>query len=401
MIIYDLILLLLTLFVSIKKPHHFRRLFEKIPDPKGKEVIWIHAVSVGEAKSVKTLFTSLRSAYPSAYFLVTTTTATGQEEARRSLAGADAFTFLPIDLRWVVGRWVKRLSPKLFILVETDFWPNLLSFIKKLGGKTVLVSGKLSERSANRFALVPFFAKKLFNLVDHFFVQTSEDADRFRSYVEPDRIHIGGNLKLDYSPTQVDTSFFQEKIGLTEPAITLSCTHAPEEEELLDRLPLDRYFFFLVPRHPERFEEVAQILEKKKIFYFRWSRLAERRGGERVLLVDAMGQLPICYSLSRLAVVAGSFQPHVGGHNILEPCFYGIAVFFGPYMFSQKELVSKVLAAGAGKQVDYSAISAAINTFFSSSEEAKMCQAARGITESCRGASHSIFQKIQTFLQKV
>ncbi len=298
MIIYDLILFFFTLFVSIKKPHHLRRIFGKVPDPKGKEVVWIHAVSVGEAKSIQSLFRSLRTVYPHLFFLVTTTTATGQAEAVRSLPTADAFAFLPIDLQCIVNRWAKKLHPKLFILVETDFWPNLLSAIKKTGGKTVLVSGKLSERSAKGFATFHFFARKLFCRLDLLLLQNEEHAERFRPFVDPARIHIGGNLKLDYCPTQVDVSSYRQKIALTEPAITLACTHAPEEEELLDRLPLDRFFLFLVPRHPERFEEVAQILEKKKISYFRWSRLSERRGGERVLLIDAMGLLPICYSLS-------------------------------------------------------------------------------------------------------
>jgi 3-deoxy-D-manno-octulosonic-acid transferase len=400
-IFYELILLILTLFASIKKPHHFRRLFAPIPQPKKKEVIWIHAVSVGEAKSVQTLFSSLQSAYPDSFFLVTTTTATGLAEARRSLAGADAFAYLPVDLRWIVRRWAKILSPKLFIMVESDFWPNLLAAIKKNGGKTILVNGKLSEKSGRRFLKVRSLSKKLFSHLDLLIMQNEEHAMRFSKLADPARIQIGGNLKLDHKPTPVDTAAWRQKIPFDGPALTLSCTHAPEEEELLSLLPLNRLYLFLAPRHPERFEEVARILEKKNIPFSRWSELEKKRGEGRVLLVDAMGKLPICYALSRLAIVAGSFRPDIGGHNILEPCMYGIPVFFGPHMFGQKELANRVLASNAGLQVTTNTLPAAIKTFFNTpSEEARLSAAAQDLVASCRGASAATFELIERFLEK-
>lgn len=398
MILYDLLLFFITLLISIKKPHHLQRLFAPIPNPGSKEVIWIHAVSVGEAKAIQTLFLSLRAQFADSFFLITTTTATGQSEARRSLSSADAFAFLPVDLSWIIRRWVKALRPKLFLLVEGDYWPNLLSEIKKSGAKTLLVSGKLSKRSSQRFARVPYFARKLFSKLDLLCVQNEAYADRFRAFVEPSRIHIGGNLKLDHRPAPIDCVFWKQKLALSQPAITLACTHAPEEEELLERLPLNDYFIFLAPRHPERFEEVAQILERKQISYFRWSCPAERKGGERVLLIDAMGQLPICYALSRLAIVAGSFHPAVGGHNILEPCLYGIPVLFGPYMHAQEELVQRVLSMEAGRQVTYDEISTWIQDFFTnSSRESQMRGAATALIESSRGASVSTNQILQSF----
>jgi 3-deoxy-D-manno-octulosonic-acid transferase len=400
-ILYDLLLLVCTLLVSIKKPHHFRRLFVKIPNPKNREVIWIHAVSVGETKSVQSLFASLRAAYPASFFLITSTTATGLAEAKRSLPKADAFSYLPVDLRWIVGRWVKKLRPKLFILVESDFWPHLLAKLKKSRAKTLLVSGKLSERSARRFCRFRFFSKRLFSLLDLLLLQNEEHARRFLTLADPARIQIGGNLKLDHRSLQIDTAAWREIIGPADPALTLSCTHAPEEEEILSRLPLDRFYLFLAPRHPERFEEVARLLEKKNIPFIRWSRLQEKRGGEKVVLVDAMGQLPICYALSRLSIVAGSFTPHVGGHNILEPCMYGLPVLFGPHMHSQKDLTARVLAAKAGMQVTYDTLLPAVETFFNTpSEEARMSAAARILAASGRGASEATFRIIQRFLEK-
>lgn len=402
MILYDLIVLILTLIVSIRKPHHFRRLFAPIPKPNGKEVIWIHAVSVGEAKSVQSLFHSLRAENPAAFFLITATTSTGLAEARRSLPAADAFAYMPIDIRPIVRRWASKLRPKLFILVESDFWPNLLAAIKKHGGKTLLVSGKISERSAARFAAFSYFSKKLFDRIDLLSVQNTEHAQRFLPLVEPAKIKIGGNLKLDHRPLAVDAAYWRQKLSISDPAITLACTHAPEEEELLSLLPLDRYCLFLAPRHPERFDEVAALLQRRNIPFIRWTQIDQKRGGERVILVDAMGQLPICYALSRLAIVAGSFAPHVGGHNILEPCLYGVPVFFGPHTHGQKELTARVLAAKAGIQTPYATLPAIVESFFSTpKKEDSMRAAAAALIESGRGATASTLQIIHTFLEKV
>ena len=395
MIFYDLLLACALPFIA-KKRHHYRRLFGSIPNANGKEVVWIHAVSVGEAKAAQSLFRSLRKSYPEAFFLITTVTEAGLAEARRSLAEADAFAYLPMDFRWIVRRWVRSLRPKLFLLMESDFWPNLLSAVKDFGGKLALVSGKLSERSARRFHALSFFSKKLFNLFDLLCVQNEEQARRFLPIVDPEKMHITGNIKLDQAPERIDVDFWRQQLSVPAAALTLSCTHAPEEDLLLDLLPLEEVFCFLAPRHPERFDEVAAILKAKSIPFFRWSCFEERQGGERVLLVDAMGQLPICYTLSRLAIVAGSFAPHVGGHNLFEPCLYGTPVFFGPHVFAQKELATRVLAAQAGQQISASSLRCAVQDFFSNqSLEDAARSAVRSLVDTGRGSAKKTMQLIE------
>ena len=227
-------------------------------------------------------------------------------------------------------------------------------------------------------------------------MQNEEQAHRFLPIVDSRKMHITGNIKLDQTPERIDANFWRDKLSVPVSAITLSCTHAPEEELLLDLLPLQEVFCFLAPRHPERFDEVAAILKAKSIPFFRWSRLEERRGGEKVLLVDVMGRLPICYTLSRLAIVAGSFAPHVGGHNLFEPCLYGIPVFFGPHVFAQKELATKVLAAQAGQQMPASSLQFAIQSFFSNrSLEDATRSAVRSLVESGRGSVTKTMQLIE------
>lgn len=338
------------------------------PLPEGRPIIWIHGVSVGEIKAMQPLFEKMKKKLPQAVFFVTTTTATGFEEAKRSLKGA-AYSYMPLDFHGAVERTVRHVRPDLFLLSESDFWPKLLKQIQLRGGKTVLISGKLSKRSASRFFTFRFFAKKLFDRFDFLLVQNEEQKNRFLPLVsEPGRIHITGNPKFDLKPQIVQAP------STPHTFITIACTHAPEEEQLLDVLLTGEWRFFLAPRHPERFEEVAQLLTRKKIPFTRWSQTQELTA--KVILIDAMGKLPLCYTLSRLAILGGSFVPNVGGHNILEPCLYSVPVFFGPHMFGQPDLVQSVLTARAGRQLSLLSLRAAVDQFFKESQE-EMREAAR------------------------
>ncbi len=322
-----------------KHPGIKQRIGFSLPAPH-HPVIWFHAVSVGEVKSAQPLFQAVRERHPEAYFLVTTTTATGQEEAKRSLREANGFSYLPLDIQWVVKRWVDHFQPKLFVLIESDFWPHLLSELKKSGCRTVLASGKLSERSAKRLRCFSTFARRLFSQFDQICVQNEEHYRRFIPLV-PDltKLHITGNLKLDLKPQPVDLSNPRDYL-------TISCTHPKEEELILNAIEGIDIPVFLVPRHPERFDEVAEILKRKKISFVRWS----DQKSSRFILIDAMGQLPQCYSKSRLAIVCGSYTP-IGGHNLLEPCLYGVPVLFGPHIFRQTEFADRLIESGAGLQV--------------------------------------------------
>ncbi|HSX25484.1 MAG TPA: glycosyltransferase N-terminal domain-containing protein, partial [Chlamydiales bacterium] len=271
---------------------------------------------------------------------------------------------------------------------------NLLSALKQSGCKNILVSGKLSERSAHRFKTFSRFAKKLFSRFDLLCIQNEEHYQRFLPLVpDPTKLHVTGNLKLDIEPQKVDIDLWRKKVAARLPIITISCTHDPEEEMLLDALDSPNWLIFLVPRHPERFQEIAQLLNRKKIPFTRWSQLNPE--GKRVILIDAMGQLPICYSLSRLAIVAGSYIPKIGGHNVLEPCLYGIPAFFGPHMFAQAEFAARVLEAGAGRQVPLQALRQTISNFLNDSQsEAEMKQAANRLILQGRGATSRVLERL-------
>ena len=357
-----------------------QRLRSDPPDPQGRAVIWLHAVSVGEVKAAKRLLQKIKEQHPNAFILATTATSAGIEEAKRSLSQADAIRFMPLDVSWLIRKWVCLLRPQLLLFVESDLWIQLLQTVKEIGGRTALVSGKLSERSANRFAKIPFFAKTLYSLVDVILVQNAEYRDRLAPFVpEKEKLRIGGNLKLEATAQTVDRNRFAPYFQGDSFSIAIVSTHAPEELELLDALQSVEATLYLAPRHPERFEEVAELLESKRISYCRWSRITERKGQERVILIDAMGKLPIFFTFVDLAIVAGSFSSRIGGHNVLEPCLYGTPVFFGPHMHQQKEFAARVLEAGAGRQVELSEIASAIRSY--AQNPLPMRQAARGLFE--------------------
>lgn len=368
-----------------RHPAFLQRLGFSLPAIKAP-LIWIHAVSVGEVKAALPLFLELKKRHPNHFFFITTTTATGQAEAKRSIK-ANAFAYLPIDLSWVVRKWVKHLQPETFYLVESDFWPNLLKALRRNQTKIILASAKMSARSFRRFSLFPNFTKRLFSHFDYICVQNQDHHARFAPFTIPSRLHITGNLKLDLSPQPT------RPLTIPTPAITISCTHPTEEESLLTLLLPTPYFLILAPRHPERFKEVAQLLTRKNIPF---TRLTDPdHSHSRVLLIDTMGQLPSCYAASRLAIVAGSFVTHIGGHNVLEPCLYSTPVLFGPHMQGQAEFATRVINAKAGFQVPLSDLTQTIANFFSNpAQEKSMRASALALVSINRGAAERTLSTI-------
>jgi len=323
--------------------------------PERSLSIWIHAVSMGETKAVISLVRTIQQQLPQAAIVFSSTTETGHEEAQRSMPGLAGYFFLPLDFSWVIKKLTRKLNPDILILVESEFWYNLVHSVKTVA----LVNGKISERSYNRFKKVPFFARRLFSHFSLVCLQAERYASLFVSLgVDPAKIVVTGNLKFDQPLPSLDPEKWKKELGITERdrVITIGSTHAPEEEMLLSAIePLVHTFptlkILLVPRHPERFNAVADLLAKRGISFARFSDHKPKTGNERIVLIDAMGILNPCYRLSELAIVGGSFVDHIGGHNIFEPAALGVPVLFGPYMYSQTDLVEIVVSACAGQQV--------------------------------------------------
>lgn len=347
-----------------------------------RPLIWIHAVSLGETKAAAALAKILKAEFRNPILIFSTVTETGYVEACRTIP-ADYHVYLPYDFGWIIKPIIKRTKPDLVILCESEFWYNFLRSSKKAGAVVALVNGKISERSLERFSKIPIFSKALFSCIDLYCVQSHLYRQRFESLgVPPEKIAITGNMKFDgdYSrlpATQLEAWRHELGINQSDPVLVVGSSHHPEEMQLLKVFSsiwpkIPRLKVILVPRHPERFNEVAGILQKSNIKFRRLSQ--KGRGGNKdvpVILIDAMGLLRKCYQLADVALVAGSYLQRVGGHNILEPSWYGVPVLFGPCMSSQPDLVELVKEYNAGLQVTMEELPQTILELFNDSSHRK------------------------------
>lgn len=322
--------------------------------------IWVHAVSLGETKAIIPLVKKLKEKWPDAFIVLSSLTATGLEEAKKEFAEADRHITLPFDL--VVRKFVREMKPTLVILSEADFWYNFLDEAKRNGAKIVLVNGKISSRSMPLYRYFPPLLKS----IDSFIVQAELYQKRFLEIgVDPAKIHVSGNLKFDAAMETMPVAV------TSYPILVVGSTHEPEEKIFLNALSFvwkkhPSLQVYLVPRHPERFDKVAKIIEEAHIPFTRYS----EGTFSRLTLVDEMGRLKQLYRQADICVVAGSWTPKVGGHNVLEPAFFGKPVIFGPYMHNQPEFCDLVLAANAGLQIPAEELPTALIRLLDHPEEA-------------------------------
>lgn len=312
-------------------------------------IIWVHAVSVGECHAANPLIKQIKSELPDATIIVSSVSETGHAEAKKTITSADYHVYLPFDFYLSVNHIFKQVKPDMVILTEGDFWYRFLKEAKKHGASIAVINGKVSETSAKRFCQFRSFTKRLFALIDIVCVQSELYKERFLAMgIDPAKIVVTGNLKVDSLPTAISESELAElrktlHIAPGDTVLVIGSTHDPEEELLLSQLtPIltshPTLKVIIAPRHPERFEAVAQILEKHGLSYGSWTK-GSIHANPQAYLIDAMGILRKCYQLADIAIVAGSFTDKVGGHNIMEPQAFGIPVLTGPYMYSQPQLI--------------------------------------------------------------
>jgi len=386
-------------------PQRFGKGFPRI-DKDGKQLIWLHAVSLGETKAVAPLIKKFKDLPNPPLVLLSTTTETGHAEGLKSAPQADFHVFLPFDFKYVIRPILKQTKPDYVILTETDFWYHFQSIAKKCGARLFVINGKISKRSFSRLAKFPFLARQLLGSIEHFYLQGELYQKRFATLGIPkNKLTVTGNIKLDTAIQICDTSSLKEKLKLTtEPVLSLGSTHDPEEKIWLEALKqlwltIPQLKVLLVPRHPERFQTVASLLESHAIPYARWSK-GETFQNARILLVDTMGLLRECYQISDIAFVGGSFTPKVGGHNILEPSFYGKPVLFGPHMHSQPDLTDLAISYKSGLQITPEQIVSTLQTLLTHPEQLNsLGTAGKVLTQDSKGAlektCHSLFPLLQ------
>lgn len=378
------------IFIGKYRKSLFSRIHPQSLDTQGKPVIWLHAVSVGEVKALSTLIPHIVKSYPEAFIFVTTVTETGFEQAKRSISEAYAIHYLPLDFSWIIRSFVRQIRPTLLVLVEGDYWYNLLREAKKLKSSIIVVNGKMSEKSLKRYLFLKSFSRSLFSHVDHFCLQGESYLERFLKLgISPKKLTITGNLKFDLvSPKTEMLSDLRDTLKLSPDdwVLTIGSTHEGEETLLLKELASLKTAFpklriLLAPRHPERFARVKEIVARYP----------------HVTLIDQIGVLAQCYRLSNLAIVGGSFIPGIGGHDIFEPINMGIPVLFGPFMDKQVDLAHLISDAEAGKMVSIEELLSTIEACISDPSQLEVMREKGGeCAEKAKGSALRTWKQIES-----
>jgi 3-deoxy-D-manno-octulosonic-acid transferase len=312
-------------------------------DPNGKTVIWLHCVSVGEANAARPLALKVKECFPDSSLIISTTTRAGQKLARSAFADvADLVFYFPFDWRWTVRRSLRRLNPSVVLLMETEIWFNFIREAYHSGARIAIVNGRLSERSFARYGKIKKFMKRVLGYLDLALMQENGDATRLMSLgIRASKVRVTGNLKFDHDLTEQETALtseIREIFGITPeaPLIIAASTHSPEEKWILNAFKevwkrsvenLPR--LMIAPRHPERFNEVAKLIEDTGFTYVRRSESESTRNGDaEVILLDSIGELRSAYPLAEIVFVGGSLIPH-GGQSIFEPAAAGKAIMTG------------------------------------------------------------------------
>lgn len=314
-----------------------------------RRTVWIHAVSVGEALAIQGLVERLRLGGVVERVVVSTTTSTGQKLARERFGEENVFYF-PIDFKFAIRSYLRVLRPSVVVMAETEFWPNFLHEAASQGAHVMVVNARISDRSLPRYRQCRNLLSSVLANVRMFLAQSSEDARRLREIgAAPERVSVSGNLKFDAKPpaevpfvAELREAVAQAKLG---PVVVAGSTVEGEESIVLESFRAlaakhANALLVLAPRHKERFDTTAALVQNSGLAYSRRSATGASQilpGG--VLLLDSIGELASVYSLANVAIVGGSFAPR-GGHNILEPAYYAVATVIGPHTENFRDIVT-------------------------------------------------------------
>jgi 3-deoxy-D-manno-octulosonic-acid transferase len=343
-----------------------RQRFGHIPEEataslQGVRPLWLHAVSVGEVIAAVPLVAALRRHFPGLPVLVSTVTETGQTTAREKLA-AEACVYFPLDYPWVVRHVIARVQPRLFLMVETEIWPNFLRELARQRVPALLVNGRISPRSFRGYRRLRPFMRRVLQPITGFGMQTKLDAERIIDIgAEPSRVQITGNIKYDLhlAPLScVEEQQLRDDFGIGQAPVFMAGSTHPGEEELIiaayrqARARIPELRLLLAPRHLDRLDEIEALLRRHQLAAHRRSlgRPPSHPPAASVLLLDTIGELARVYAVGTVAFVGGSFV-RVGGHNVLEPAAHHKPILFGPHMHNFHQIAAALLEAGGALQV--------------------------------------------------
>lgn len=371
-----------------REPLYRRRIGERFgyyrDQPSARPLIWLHAVSVGEARASAGLVRALKAAHPGHEILLSCMTAAGREALRELHGGSVHIAWLPYDYPAAVRRFLEYFRPRLGVLMETELWPNLVAACGGHGVPLMLANARMSEKSARSYQRWRALMRPAIASLAAVCAQSENDAARLRA-LGARRVAITGNMKFDSTPDALKGAAgraWRERLG--RPVLLLASTREGEEKSLLQSLPAGdgKLLVLVVPRHPRRFDEVAALSQSRR------SRDPLPAAMDRVHLGDTMGEMDFYYAAADVAVIGGSFAPR-GGQNLIEACAAGAPVVFGPSMFNFSEAARLALEAGAAIQAAdaAAAIHEALILLSDSGQRKKMGAAGKALCDAHRGAT--------------
>ena len=319
--------------------------------------LWIHAVSLGETRAIAPLIERLQREAPARPILLTHMTATGREAGRTLFGDRVMQAWLPYDVPFAVRRFLEHFRPRAGLLVETELWPNLTAAVARTDVPLLLINARLSERSAQGYRRVALLSRPLLRAIAGIAAQSEADAGRLRD-LGAQHVVVTGNLKFDVAVTPAQRhqgAALRALFGADRPVLMLASTRDGEEALLLDALARTdalpaAALIVIVPRHPQRFDAVAALLDERRVPYARRSANAPVGASTRVVLGDSLGEMFAYYGACDVAFVAGSLLP-LGGQNLIESIAVGVPTLIGPHMFNFAEASEAALAAGAALRI--------------------------------------------------
>ncbi len=371
-VLYDIAFLVFGIlyipYLLIKRKAHrdFSQRLGFLPDSviNIRRPVWIHAVSVGEAVLAVKLADKIKRDFPRIPVIVSTTTRTGNSVVRSKGKGTvDAIFYSPLDLRVVTARVVGLIDPALYIMVETELWPNLLHELHSRGVPAALINGRISDGSFRNYRKIRFVMRRILDNIDIFCVRSEKDAERIKELGAPgDRVRVTGNMKFDEIPGAVISSSYSRMdfgFGENDKVIVAGSTHFSEEQDLIEAYKVLKrrhadLRLILAPRHVERADAIEAYIAKSGMKYYRFSAmLSGTEGampGSDVVLVDTIGHLKDVYETATIVFVGGSLV-RKGGQNPIEGARFGKAVVFGPHMYNFREIAETFVKGEAAIMV--------------------------------------------------
>lgn len=399
---------------GIRYTPYLRRWHERfgfVPKVNAENLIWIHAVSVGEVRTIVRLVEFLQREYPDSRILVTTMTPTGSSQVKQCLGDGVLHCYIPYDLPGSVRRFLDRVRPKYAFIVETEFWPNIFRICNERSIPLMLINVRLSPRSFKGYRRFPRFTKSMLARVAMMAVQSEQDAKRLLALgASEDLMRVTGNLKFDVRLPQdraEKATILRQQWGASRPVWIAASTHEGEEQFILSSfLELQQQhsnlLLVMVPRHPERFARVARLCKRAGLQVALHSECrGELPNGTDVLIGNTMGELHGLYASADVAFIGGSLVRH-GGHNLVEAMVFGVPTVFGPHIFNFEQSSNIALVSGAASQVNNAEeLASTVGAYLS--DPALCRRAARAATkviEDNRGSLQSTQDLIQRTMAK-